>query len=147
MSEQTATADQTPAIDQPAEPTYVGKRIEKNLTAGGFVYRAVYFEMETPEQFPDVIRQNGLTLKQVNTAMRLARKEGYIALLEDSPEDKLAELMRILLATGSSEAEATAMVDAKRESMKLSALPSGVTPVLNADGSPKKDTRGRKSAK
>jgi len=86
----------------------------------------------------DVITSLGLSLSDVNEALRKAKKALYLASLESTPDSIIATIVAAMVAGGFTPEEAKQIAETKRASLG-SGLPVGLTDLNRVS------KRGRKS--
>lgn len=97
-------------------------------------FSAEYAQAENPSEYAEVIAKLGLSLDDVNEALRVAKKRVYEAALESTPESRIDAMVTKMRETGAfEESEIQVIAESARAKAKNS-LPSGLTPVLGEDG-------------
>lgn len=96
-------------------------------------YEADYFEAKDAEGFAEAISRNGLTVEDLNYALRQVRRNTYLDALEQTPDDLIATAVKSLLAIGMPEEQAKAIAEAQRSTLGKG-LPSGLRAVLDEKG-------------
>jgi cell fate (sporulation/competence/biofilm development) regulator YmcA (YheA/YmcA/DUF963 family) len=105
------------------------------------MYLGEFQQAENPSEYADVIAAMGLSLDEVNEALKKAKKLIYTASLDTTVDSIVADLKKALLAGGYDEAEAVAMSEARRDKLSKG-LPAGLTIYKNEDGTQKISKRG-----
>ena len=95
-------------------------------------FTAEYAEATDWSGIQDAASRNGISLPELNEAMREIRKETYKASLSVSNEDKLSEARKNMLAIGMDSSEVEALIEAQRAKM-VNSLPTGLSPVYQTD--------------
>jgi hypothetical protein len=102
------------------------------------LYSAEFMQAENPSEYAEVISALGLTLADVNEALRKAKKGLYLVALESTPDTILANMVASMVLGGFTQEEAQAMAETRRA--KLGAgLPKGLKDLNRVS------KRGRKS--
>jgi len=102
------------------------------------LYAAKFAQAENMNEVPDVITALGLSLSDVNEALRKAKKALYLASLESTPDSIIANMIASMIAGGFDADEAKQIAETRRA--KLGAgLPNGLTDLNRVS------KRGRKS--
>lgn len=108
-------------------------------------YEADYFEAKDAEGFAEAISRNGLTVEDVNFALRQVRKQTYLDALEQTPDDLIANAVKAMLAIGVPEEQARAIAEAQRQTLGKG-LPNGLRAVMKDGKHVEAKQRGRKTA-
>lgn len=120
--------------------------VTRNIVGpGSKVYQASFAQAANMNEVPDVISKMGLTVEQVNEALRRAKKGLYLAALDSTVDSKIEAAKQALITAGFSADEAQTIAESKRGSLDKG-LPAGLTQLFEADGTtPRISKRGRKS--
>lgn len=97
-------------------------------------YTGEYHIAENVGEVSDVVSKMGLSLDDVNEALRQAKKRLYNAALESTPQSRIDALVASAKNTGAfSDEDISAMVESIRAKVQ-NTLPSGLVPVKGEDG-------------
>ena len=115
------------------------KSITRNIVGPeSKLYSAEFAQAENPSEYAEVIAALGLSLADVNEALRKAKKVLYLVALESTPDTVLANMVSAMVLGGFTLEEATAMAETKRASLGAG-LPKGLKDLNRVS------KRGRKS--
>jgi len=115
------------------------KSITRNIVGPeSKLYSAKFSQAENMGEVGDVITSLGLSLSDVNEALRKAKKALYLASLESTPDSIIATIVAAMVAGGFTPEEAKQIAETKRASLG-SGLPVGLTDLNRVS------KRGRKS--
>ena len=103
------------------------------------MYAADFAQADSPAEYGDVIATLGLSLEDVNDALRKAKQVRYLSALESTPDSIIATMVAAMVAGGFSPEEAKTISESKRESLGTG-LPKGLKDLNRVS------FRGRKSA-
>lgn len=109
--------------------------VTKNLVAPDLrKFSAEYHVAESFDEIQATAAANGVSLAELNDAMRGLRRSVYIDALSKTVDAKLEQFVKNAVATGVMTAEeATALAESKRAQL-ASQLPNGLKPVLDENG-------------
>ena len=115
------------------------KSITRNIVGPeSKLYSAKFSQAENLGEVGEVITSLGLSLADVNEALRKAKKALYLASLESTPDSIIADMVKSMVAGGFEVDEAKQIAETRRA--KLGAgLPNGLTDLNRVS------KRGRKS--
>lgn len=115
------------------------KSITRNIVGPeSKLYSAQFAQAESMNEVSDVITSLGLSLSDVNEALRKAKKALYLASLESTPDSIIANMIASMIAGGFDAEEAKTIAETRRA--KLGAgLPKGLADLNRVS------KRGRKS--
>lgn len=115
------------------------KKITRNIVGPeSKVFAAEFAQAENMNEISDVITSLGLSLDNVNEALRKAKKALYLASLDSTPDSVIATAIAGLIAIGFTPDEAKQMAEVKRATLG-SGLPAGLVNLNRVS------KRGRKS--
>jgi hypothetical protein len=122
-----------------ARSQYQMKSITRNIVGpNSKVYSAEFAQAENSGEVSEVITALGLSLEDVNEALRKAKKGLYLASLESTPDSIIANMVAAMVAGGFTPEEAKTMAETKRQSLGAG-LPKGLKDLDRVS------KRGRKS--
>ena len=102
------------------------KSVTRNIVGpNSKVYEASFSQAENLGEVTEVATSMGLTIEQVNDALRRAKKEMYLAALDSTVDSKIESAMQALITAGFNPDEAKAVAESKRSSLD-SGLPTGL---------------------
>lgn len=114
--------------------------VTRNIVGpGSKVYEASFVQAENMAEVADAISQMGLTVSEVNEALRRAKKGLYLAALDSTVDSKIEAAKQALIVAGFAADEAQTIAESKRASLDTG-LPVGLKDLNRVS------KRGRKAA-
>jgi hypothetical protein len=113
--------------------------VTRNIVGpGSKLYEASFIQADNMSEVNDVISQMGLTVADVNEALRRAKKVYYLTALDSTVDSKIEAAKQALITAGFSADEAQGIAESKRASLDKG-LPAGLKDLNRVS------KRGRKS--
>ncbi len=116
------------------------EKVTRNIVGpNSKVYEATFTQAANMNEVSEVISSMGLTVEQVNEALRRAKKGLYLTALESTVDSKIEAAKQALITAGFSADEAQTIAESKRSSLDKG-LPEGLKDLNRVS------KRGRKAA-